>query len=304
MTGGGMKNKEIRVLMIDDDVSEHFIVETEMARARRRFILDFASTYEEGLALIKKDLHDAYLVDYNLGERNGVELIKACIADGSKKPHIILTGHDDDSLDELAMKSGAADYLPKKELSATLMERIICHAIERNKMLLRVEYMATHDSLTGLANRSLFIDCLKRACSRARRHHHQIAVLYLDLDKFKKVNDTLGHHHGDLLLKAFASRLGENLRKEDVVGRMGGDEFTVLIEDISSKSQVLSVAEKTIAAVTQPYTLEKEVVRVGTSIGAALYPEDGDYPEDLIKNSDKALYRAKEEGGNRVIFFK
>jgi len=169
----------------------------------------------------------------------------------------------------------------------------------------RIQHVAHHDSLTGLPNRLLFNDRLGQAISLAKRDASQFALLYLDLDKFKPVNDTLGHDAGDQLLKSVAERIREQVRESDTVARVGGDEFTVILRDLSSRQDAAAVAEKIIAAVAMPFRLgsEAQAVNIGTSIGVAVYPSDAQDHETLIKIADAAMYNAKTQG-NCFRFFK
>ena len=149
-----------------------------------------------------------------------------------------------------------------------------------------------------LPNRLLFNDRLGQAISLARRDASQFALLYLDLDRFKPVNDTLGHDAGDELLRCVAERIREQVRESDTVARVGGDEFTVILRDISSRQAVAAVAQKIIAAVAAPYRLgnRPQAVEIGTSIGIAVYPADAQDHATLIKIADAAMYSAKHQG--------
>ncbi|MBV9496011.1 MAG: EAL domain-containing protein [Acidobacteria bacterium] len=167
---------------------------------------------------------------------------------------------------------------------------------ERRAAEERIEYQAYHDALTGLPNRALFRDRLTVALAHARRLESLVAVMFLDLDSFKFVNDTLGHSLGDELLKVIAGRLLAVLREEDTIARMGGDEFTILIGDLRSPDDAAKIAHKLIDAVAQPARIEGHELFITTSIGIALYPNDGDSAEALLKNADNAMYRAKEAG--------
>jgi diguanylate cyclase (GGDEF)-like protein/PAS domain S-box-containing protein len=169
---------------------------------------------------------------------------------------------------------------------------------ERKRAEEQIEYQAYHDALTGLPNRRLFRDRLTVALAHARRTKGPVAVMFLDLDSFKVVNDTLGHSLGDELLKIIATRLSAVLREEDTIARMGGDEFTVLLSNIKSEASAPVIAQKLLDAVAQPLRVEGHELFITTSIGIALYPEDGDTAEALLKNADSAMYRAKEIGRN------
>jgi diguanylate cyclase (GGDEF)-like protein/PAS domain S-box-containing protein len=167
----------------------------------------------------------------------------------------------------------------------------------------RAEYQALHDTLTGLPNRSVFIDRLHQAVLLARRGGKQLAVFFLDLDHFKFINDTMGHSAGDLLLCQVAQRLHDTLRSSDTVARLGGDEFTILIPELSDGSQAERVAAKVLDSLADPVLVQGRELFVGASIGIAIYPNDGEDGETLLKNSDSAMYRAKDSGRNNYQFY-
>jgi diguanylate cyclase (GGDEF)-like protein/PAS domain S-box-containing protein len=166
---------------------------------------------------------------------------------------------------------------------------------ERRRAEEQIEYQAYHDALTGLPNRLLFRDRLTVALAHAKRQVSTLAVMFLDLDRFKYINDTLGHSLGDELLKVIAARLRATLREEDTVARMGGDEFTVLLTDVEAEDAA-KIAQKLLDAVTYPTYVDGHELFLTTSIGIAMYPNDGDSAEALLKNADSAMYRAKEIG--------
>lgn len=167
----------------------------------------------------------------------------------------------------------------------------------------RISHMATHDMLTGLPNRNLLQDRIAQALARDRRHREQTAVMYLDLDHFKVINDSLGHDVGDLLLKEIAARLLDCVRSEDTVSRQGGDEFIIVLDNISGVADASTVAQKILNALMQPYFIQEEELHIGASIGIAIFPEDGDKVDTLLRNSDIAMYHAKEAGRNNYQFF-
>ena len=178
----------------------------------------------------------------------------------------------------------------------------------------RIQYLASYDSLTGLANRRLFRDQLERALAVARARNHMLGVLFMDLDRFKHVNDTLGHGAGDQLLQAVAERLRAHVRGSDVVGRIdfdealsisrvGGDEFTVLLSKLDQPEDAGDVARRILAAIPEPIDLAGHPVSLSASIGIAIYPVDGEDVETLVKHADVAMYAAKENGRNNVQFF-
>lgn len=167
----------------------------------------------------------------------------------------------------------------------------------------RIAYLAQHDSLTGLPNRLLLRDRLRLALPQARRRGNLVAFLFLDLDRFKVINDTLGHYQGDLLLKEVSKCLRRCVREGDTVIRQGGDEFIVILPDLKSANNAAPVAQKILTALARPFQLEKHQVFTSASIGIALFPSDGEDAETLLKFADTAMYRAKQQGGNTYQFF-
>ncbi|MGC4076366.1 MAG: diguanylate cyclase [Rubrivivax sp.] len=193
------------------------------------------------------------------------------------------------------VRYGPADVELLKFVSAQ-----VAAAIDRKQGQLRLQHMAQHDALTDLPNRSLVRDRVAMALARARRDHTDLALLYLDLDDFKPVNDCFGHAVGDGLLQQVAQRLKHCVRASDTVGRMAGDEFVVLLAQLHAPGDAAAVAEKIRAALCEPFDVAGHVVTVSPSIGLAVYPDDGEQLDTLIDGADEAMYLAKRAGGNRV----
>jgi diguanylate cyclase (GGDEF)-like protein len=167
----------------------------------------------------------------------------------------------------------------------------------------RIWHVAHHDSLTGLPNRTLLHDRLQQALTQGQRGRHRVAVMFLDLDRFKSVNDTLGHAIGDELLKHVAERLKSAVRAVDTVSRLGGDEFVIILHEMSSPDDVVQVAEKILGALAPPVTIEGHQLRTTPSIGISMFPDDGDEVIALMKSADTAMYQAKAAGRNNFQFF-
>jgi diguanylate cyclase (GGDEF)-like protein len=174
---------------------------------------------------------------------------------------------------------------------------------EQEETIRRLESLASHDPLTGLFNRSMFMKRLQQATAQAARSEGRLAVLFVDLDGFKVINDMHGHDAGDALLSALATQLHESMRKGDTLARLGGDEFVVLIEGYQDGRQLLEVARKLLGTISQRLPLSGVAQSVTASIGIAAYPHDGQDAQQLLKNADSAMYRAKERGKNRVQFY-
>ena len=174
---------------------------------------------------------------------------------------------------------------------------------DRKRVELSIRHMAHHDALTGLPNRTLFRDRLTHAMAQADRYHQILAVLFLDLDRFKAINDTLGHNVGDQLLKMAAERLRSCVRDCDTVARLGGDEFTIIVDDIVEVQDAAVVAQKILDTLSQPFNLHNHEVFISVSIGLTLYPNDDENADNLLRNADSAMYRAKEYGRNNYQFY-
>ena len=174
---------------------------------------------------------------------------------------------------------------------------------ERKRFDERVHYLATHDELTGLPNRTMFSQILNLAIKKAQATKGTFAVLFIDLDRFKIINDSLGHTPGDVLLSAIGARLAQSLRVGDAVGRLGGDEFVLLLQDVNSREHVSAIARDILSSIIKPVILLGQECRVTASIGVAMYPNDGQDEQSLTKNADVAMYRAKEEGKNNFRFY-
>jgi diguanylate cyclase (GGDEF)-like protein len=182
-------------------------------------------------------------------------------------------------------------------------QKLASEVAERERIAEELEYLAKFDPLTGLPNRVLFNEHLHQAVARAGRGGNAFAVFFLDLDNFKDINDTLGHHTGDLLLQAVAARLRGVLRESDIIGRLGGDEFLILVEELPHTDDCINVAEKILEVLKPPFQLGDNVALVSTSIGIATYPEAGTDPNTLIKHADSAMYQAKAEGRNTFALY-
>jgi diguanylate cyclase (GGDEF)-like protein len=227
-----------------------------------------------------------------------------------KVPLIALGGQDDETSAVRALQSGARSYLLHHELDTRRVVTAIESALgiqrtldQLNAARERARGLATRDQLTGLANRLCFQDRIAQAVAGARRSQHGVAVMFLDLDGFKMINDTLGHAVGDGFLRAIAQRLSSCLRESDTAARLGGDEFALLLTHLTSEFDAAEVARKVLGSVSIPMALRNRSLVTTASIGISTYPKDGSDPEELIRKADTAMYQAKQRGRNRYEFF-
>jgi two-component system cell cycle response regulator len=254
--------------------------------------------------LHRKNHYDLILLDLLMPRMDGFQVMEGLkeIETESYLPVLAITAQPAHKL--RALQGGAKDFISKPFDVAEVLMRVhnmlevrLLHEAARNhgKML---EPLALADPLTGIANRRLLADRMSVALVHARRNKSAMAVMYLDLDGFKKINDTLGHLVGDILLKMVAERLTATVREEDTVARLGGDEFIIALWHVSGTEDAARVASKMIEAVAQPYNIEGHTVNITTSVGVGIYPDHGEDTSALMKSADLALYEAKHAGKN------
>ena len=246
---------------------------------------------------------DVILVVQSKDEPPNLETIKQLVNLEISAPIILISDHNDSVMDDKAMALGAADSIPLDELSSTLLDRTIRHSIGRRNSEAKLSFLATHDQLTGLANRYLFYEHLSHSISLSKRRHSTFGLLFMGLDRFKHINDSLGHEVGDMLLIEIANRIKNTIRETDVVARIGGDEFTILLNDTADQKELSLVAKKIQLAIEPVVQIKNQELYVTSSIGIAYFPECGLEPSTLMKSADIALSKAKETGRNKYQFF-
>ncbi len=287
----------IRVLVVEDNPADaRLVYELLLETGVRRFETQFADRLGLALHRLQRESFDALLLDLSLPDAQGIESIAAVQAVASDLPILILTGLNDEDVALEAVSNGAQDYLVKGQSNTALLTRALRYAIERKRTEQRLTYLAQFDPLTNLPNRALFRDRLEQALKRAKRSAHSVGLMFLDLDHFKDINDTLGHEAGDKLLTAAARRIRDCVRDQDTVARLGGDEFTVILPDITELNDAKRVAKAIGRAMAKPLLIDNHELYVSTSIGISMFPQDGDGPDCLIKSADIALYAAKQKG--------
>jgi diguanylate cyclase (GGDEF)-like protein len=218
-------------------------------------------------------------------------------------PIVLLCSDEDEDLTLQAVRQGAQDCLVKSELEPLLLRRALIRAIERKRAETQLAHQALHDQLTGLPNRALFLDRLGLALERSRRSGAPLAVLFLDFDNFKEVNDTRGHAAGDRVLSVLGERLSGLMRPMDTVARFGGDEFTFLFEGLTSEREVVLIADRICQAAGRPLDLDGVPLTVTVSVGIAMVNDPTVAPDTIIREADAAMYRAKDRGRSRYELF-
>jgi diguanylate cyclase (GGDEF)-like protein len=305
-----MIDMAVRALLVEDNPADaRLMVELLFDANARGVELHHVDRVSAALMNLENQEFDIVLLDLSLPDSSGLETVShICTAD-PRIPVIVLTGMEDEALALAAVHAGAQDYLVKGQVDGRGIARSIRYAIERKRLEDSLQYLATHDFLTGLPNRRLFEDRMVHAIERARRDHiggeekWKLAVVLLDLDNFKSVNDTLGHAQGDLLLQVVAEHLQKSIRKADTLSRMGGDEFTFIFENVTGTEDEEILARKIQAVFQQPFQTGGHILEVTASIGISLYPFDGEDAESLLKHADIAMYLAKQ-ARNQARFYR
>jgi len=293
-----------RVLLVEDDPRAATLI-GEMLRAAwgQGLVIAHAQRFVDAAHELRDHGATCVLLD-GLGEQGaGAGPLPQLRSAAPDVPIVVLAGPGDEEAGLAAVKAGAQDFLLKSELNPALLVRAVRFAIERKRSEVELAHQALHDSLTELPNRALFLDRLSVALDRSRRTGAPVAVLFVDVDNFKQINDSMGHSAGDELLIGLAERFREMLRPMDTVARFGGDEFTFLFEGFDSEREAMLIAERVRHSASLPVELGEGQSSVTISIGIAIVTDPSVTPDLVIRNADAAMYRAKELGGARSELF-
>ncbi|MCH8532864.1 MAG: GGDEF domain-containing response regulator [Saccharospirillum sp.] len=299
-----MNKALIKVLVVEDDPADFLLVKQSLLKSQRnRYQIRHILEFEEAVEALYGDDLDLVLLDYFLGSHSGLELLQQARKLQLNKPIIVMTSNNSPELDDMLMREGAADFIPKDEMSTTLLDRSIRHAIERKDAELEIAELVRRDPLTGLGNRHIFEEHMELAIARAARTKTNLAVIFLDLDRFKDINDSLGHHVGDLLLTLVGERLRKSVRKSDFVARIGGDEFTALLDNIEKVEDITRIVKKISNELCRPSPVSNTTLDITVSMGISIYPDHGNLAMELMQKADMALYESKARGAGSYHFF-
>jgi diguanylate cyclase (GGDEF)-like protein len=297
-------NQTKKLLLIDDEFAMAGLLGHLVANFRRGpFVLEHAADYASGLQMLTSGDYALCLLDYQLGPRNGLDLLREAKALRCPTPVILLTGSGRQETDMAAMDSGAADYIEKVDLTLHGLERAVCYALEMAGAMAQLQEMATRDKLTGILNRREFDRRLQEEWLRTVRFERPLALVMLDLDHFKQINDTHGHPVGDEVLRHSASLLAREIRQVDCLARFGGDEFALIMveTDQLGASATANRLHALLRATPCVIPANQLPIRLEISAGVATYPKNAATLTDLMAAADAALYAAKRQGRNRVV---
>lgn len=307
-----MPGEPLNILIVDDSAEDRELYARLLRKdPRQAYAITAAETGEAGLAQIQAAPPDCIVLDFNLPDMDALEVLARLAGDAQDLPCavVLVTGQGSERVAVESLKLGVHDYLVKGEIAGDRLAAAIKGAVDRVQARrsaaqerLQLERMALFDPLTGLGNRNLFHARLEHAVAMVRRRGDQACLQIMDLDGFKKINDTLGHHIGDEALREIGRRLAGIGRNADTIVRLGGDEFAYLMETGATVEGALVVANKVIELVREPIVTRASVFTLGISIGIALFAGANADAELAIRQADTAMYKAKRAGGGVEVF--
>ena len=295
--------KSMKILLVEDDSEDAEFLRVSLAQHNQSVSLTRASLLSDAVTALENERFDVVLLDLNLPDGRGTECVERIREAEALMPIVVLSGHGDEDFAVEILNRGVQDYLVKWEGDGRIILRAIRYAIERKRAEVKLTYLARLDWLTTLPNRHYLRDELAHVAKRALRGRRTVALLLLDLDGFKTVNETYGRSIGDALLRAVAERLKASLREGDLLARIGADEFAVLLEDADGPREVEALARTIIAAFGEPFQAGSQQLPVTASVGIAVWPVDGADGATLLNNAELALTQAKAQGQNTLKFF-
>jgi two-component system cell cycle response regulator len=285
----------VQILLVEDNPGDARLVREMLGDVTsNEFDVQHVERLAEARERLMRNGTGCVLLDLSLPDANRLEALMQLRAAAPDVPIVILSGLQDELLAVKAVQEGAQDYLIKGRVDGEALGRSISYAIERKQSEMELSRRTMHDPLTGLPNRALFLDRLVHAVAWSRRHQSTLSVMFIDLDRFKLINDSLGQEVGDKVLLEVASRLSSTLRGSDTAARFGGDEFCVLCEDITDEQQAVQVADRMIKDLEQPIELDSDTTFVAASVVIVVASgQNVSDPEELVREADAAMHRAK-----------
>ena len=299
------EDHEVRdVLLVEDSLIDAQLIRRLLRRVTSSYYrVTHVRTLNDAVLSAEDLVPDVILADLNLPDSRGTQTVTSLQTSYPDIPLVIVSAWEDEAISLRSVKAGAQDYLVKGHIDGANLHRVIRYAIERKRTELELVRLAHFDQLTSLPNRTLLRERVDHALARAIRAGSGVATLILDMDRFKEINDMLGHEIGDKLLVEAARRIRACVRDQDTVARLGGDEFAVILEGVSEAREVLPVIERIIDSLREVTTIDGHEINSSTSVGIAMYPENGSDLSELLRAADLAMYQAKASGRGRYRFF-
>ncbi len=298
-------------LLIEDDEVDQLTLTRALQKSATPYTLDTVNHLTKAKPLLRSKQYDVIITDMNLPDSDGLDTIEMLLSIALKTPIVVLSDTNNESMALEAVQYGAQDFISKDYINdSRLINQTVAHAIERHQLKRNLEstrdreyFLAHHDQLTKLPNRLLLIDRLNQAILQAQRSKEQFTLCFIDLDRFKSINDSLGHTAGDEVLRYSAERMKKLLRESDTIARFGGDEFVLILRNTHTRHDLNLTINKIITTLNVPIPFRHHCCQVGASIGAASFPDHGQTVEQLLQHADMAMYEAKESGRNQFVMF-
>ena len=300
----GEQHELCEVLLVEDNLIDAQLIRRLLRQVTSAYYrITHVRTLNDATLSAEEVTPDLILADLNLPDSRGTQTVASLQNSYPDVPLVIVSAWEDEAISLRSVKAGAQDYLVKGHIDGANLHRVMRYAVERKRTELELVRLAHYDQLTGLPNRTLLRERVDHALARAMRSGNGVATLVLDMDRFKEINDMLGHETGDKLLIDVARRLRASVRDQDTGARLGGDEFAVVLEGVSEAKEVLPVIERIIDSLAELTHVGAHEVNSSTSIGIAMYPENGSNLSELLRAADLAMYQAKSSGRGRYQFF-
>ncbi|WP_238326267.1 GGDEF domain-containing response regulator [Marinomonas sp. S3726] len=300
------------MLIVDDDKVDQELVLRALRKSHLDVSIDTAKTVDEGLDLYQEHSYDIILLDYRMPERDGTEMIYELtqLPTSSNTAIVMMSSSEDEQLAIDCLKAGAHDFLMKSEVTGVRLRRAVLQAKARFELeqqlaesYKKVKILAESDPLTGLSNRAYFEHSLRINIVNNIRDKHKIALLLIDLNNLKFINDTYGHDVSDRLLLLVVDSIKSCLRGNELFARLGGDEFSICLSNLDTAEDASKVATRVVETLTKPFLINESEIHSTASVGISIYPDNATDFEELFKQADIAMYRAKKLGRSRVCFF-
>ena len=301
----GEDEHEVReVLLVEDNLIDAQLVRRLLRRVTASYYrITHVRTLNDAILSAEELTPDVILADLNLPDSRGTDTVTSLQTSYPDIPLVIVSAWEDEAISLRSVKAGAQDYVVKGHIDGANLHRVIRYAVERKRTELELVRLAHYDQLTSLPNRTLLRERVDHALGRAMRAGAGVATLVLDMDRFKEINDMLGHEVGDKLLVEVAQRIRAAVRDQDTVARLGGDEFAVVLEGVSEAKEVLPVIERIIDSLAEVTKIGGHEVNSSISVGIAMFPANGNNLSELLRAADLAMYQAKASGRGRYQFF-
>jgi len=295
-----MPNTALNLLHIEDSSQDAFIIKKHLEEKHgnlHTYNITLVPDLKSAISTLEKNKsYNAILLDLNLPDGKGIENIEAIKEIDAEIPIIVITGTQDDEIALDALTEGAQEYVVKSHSNGYVMQRVIQSSIFRKRAEIALSRKAYNDNLTGLPNRVYFEHAAHSMIARAKRYNRKDAIMFIDLNKFKEINDSYGHEAGNAVLKEVSARLKNCLRESDLVARYAGDEFVVYLDcgkELVTENLCQYIAEKIVSDIEKPILVQDNIVSISLSIGIAIFPDAGVTFDALLKNADKEMYKAK-----------